>query len=102
MVTLVLVAVTIAISYQAIVQIALSLGSLNAALFPVVLASFYWALKEKAVFWSLVLALVSVVILFFTRQLTPESALLSLPVALVSLIVFSVIFKHNKNIRSYT
>jgi SSS family solute:Na+ symporter len=93
MVILILLAVTLAASYQGIVQIALSLGSLNAALFPVVLGSFYWTLKERAVYWSLLLALISVLILFFAKQLTPETAILSLPVSLVSLLVLQKILK---------
>lgn len=95
MVILVLAAMIIGMSYHKIVDIGLSLASLNLTLFPVVFGSLFWKLKEKAVFWSLVLSFLSVVVLFFTQQLTPENATLSLPVALFSLVAFQKLFKSN-------
>lgn len=93
MVVLVILAIVIGMSYQKIVDIGLSLASLNLALFPVVFGSLFWKLKEKAVFWSLVLSFLSVVVLFFSQQLTPENATISLPVALLSLLIFQKVMK---------
>lgn len=93
MIIFVLLAVAIGIFYQNILALGFSLGSLYLALFPVVFGSLYWQLKEKAVFWSLVLALVSVIILFFGNYLNPQTAVISLPVAFISLIIFQKIFK---------
>lgn len=86
-------AVVIGIFYQNIIALGLSLGSLSLALFPVILGSFYWKLKRKAVFWSLVLAIISVLVLFIGGYLSPETAVVSLPVALVALFVFQKVGK---------
>jgi Na+/pantothenate symporter len=88
MVTFVAAAAAIAIAYQQIIQIALSLGSLNLALFPVVFACLFLTLNRTAVFWSLVVVLASVGALSLTKNLDPQTAALSLPVALVALLVF--------------
>ncbi|MBS3174890.1 sodium:solute symporter family protein [Candidatus Woesearchaeota archaeon] len=93
MVLFVIVAVVIGIFYQNILSLGFSLASLNLALFPVVFGSLYWKLKEKAVFWSLVLGFLSILTLFFFDALNPQNAILSLPVVLVSLLIFQNIFK---------
>lgn len=93
MVTIVFVAMLVAIFYQNILHLGLALASLNLALFPVVFGTLQWTLKKVAVFWSLVCAYASVMILFFLGSLTPELAIISLPVALFSLIIFQKIFK---------
>ena len=93
MVSLIVAAIAIGMSYHKIVDIGLSLASLNLALFPVVFGSLFWKLKEKAVFWSLVLAFISVIIIFLSQQLSPQTATISLPVALFSLLIFQKIFK---------
>lgn len=93
MIFFVFLAVLIGIFYQNILALGFSLGSLYLALFPVVFGSLYWKLKEKAVFWSLLLALVSVFILFIGNYLTPETAIISLPVAFIFLVVFQKLFK---------
>jgi len=89
----VFVTIVIAIFYQNIIALGLSMGSLSLALFPVILGSFYWKLKERAVFWSLLLAFISVIVIFVADKVTPENAAISLPVALFSLLIFQKIFK---------
>jgi SSS family solute:Na+ symporter len=96
MVLFVLLAAALAISYQQIIHIALSLGSLNLALFPVVFASLFWKLNRTAVFWSLVVVLLSVAALSFTKSLDPETAALSLPIGIVALALFHVVFRLRK------
>jgi len=91
MIGFVLLAILVATTYQQIIQIALALGSLNLALFPVVFATLYWTLKPRAVFWSLVVVLVSVVGLGTMNSLDPQTAALSLPIALVCLLLFQLI-----------
>jgi len=93
MVFFIAVAVTIGIFYQNILALGFSLASLNLALFPIVFGSLYWKLKEKAVFWSLVLGFLSIAVLFATNQLNPQNAVISLPVGLFSLLVFQKLFK---------
>jgi SSS family solute:Na+ symporter len=55
MILFIALASLIAILYQNILALGFSLASLNLALFPVVFGSLYWKLKQRAVFWSLVL-----------------------------------------------
>lgn len=93
MVVFVAIAVLIGISYQNIIALGLSLGSLALSLFPITIGSFYWKLNEKAVFWSLTLAIVSVVILFVGSALNPENTAIVLPVALISLLILQKVFK---------
>jgi len=90
MVAFVAVAALLAISFQQITHIALSLGSLNLALFPVVISSIYFSLHRGAVFWSLIVVILSVLGLSLGGSLSPETAALSLPVAAVSLFLFEV------------
>lgn len=86
-------AVLIGIFYQNILALGFSLASLGLALFPIILGSFYWKLKQRAVFWSLVLGFLSIVVLFATNQLNPENAVLPLPVVLISLLIFQKLFR---------
>lgn len=84
---LVVGAAVVGVFYQAIIDLGLSLASLNLALFPVVFGSLFWKLKEKAVYWSLLVTFAFVLVLFLGNYLTPSTASLSLPVALVALVV---------------
>jgi solute:Na+ symporter, SSS family len=86
-------AAIIAIFYQHIIHIALSLGSLNLGLFPVVFASLFWKLNERAVFWSLAVVLLSVAGLSLTGSLDPQTAALSLPIGLLSLMLLQFVFR---------
>ena len=93
MILFIVLAILVGIFYQNILTLGFSLASLNLALFPIVFGSLYWKLKQRAVFWSLVLGFLSIVILFFANQLNPQNAVLSLPVVLFSLLVFQKLFK---------
>jgi len=93
MMIVVFLAVVAALLDQNIVSLGIAFGSLNLALFPVVIGSLYWKLNEKAVFWSLLLSLVCAVILFATGQFTPENSVIVLPVSLIGLLIFSKVFK---------
>ena len=96
MLLFVFVTIIIAIAYQNIITLGLSMSSLSLALFPVIFGSFYWKLNERAVFWSLFLSFVSVIIIFISDKVTPENAAISLPVALITLFVFHKIFSRKK------
>jgi SSS family solute:Na+ symporter len=93
MVAFVMIAMSVAAAFQNILALAFALASLNLALFPVVFASFYWKLKESAVFWSLIFTFVGVGAIAATRPLTPETAALSFPLALFSLIVLQLFWR---------
>ena len=93
MILFIVLAILVSIFYQNILTLGFSLASLNLALFPIVFGSLYWKLKQRAVFWSLVLGFLSIVVLFFANQLNPQNAVLSLPVVLFSLLIFQRIFK---------
>jgi hypothetical protein len=97
MIAFVGLAMVVAAAYQNILTLAFSLASLNLALFPLVLASFYWKLNEKAVFWSLAGTFIGVAVLCAAGSLTPETAALSLPMALFSLILLEIIFWKKSN-----
>ena len=90
------ITVIIAISYQNIIALGLSMGSLSLALFPAIIGSFHWKLNEKAVFWSMGLAFLSFVGIFIADKVTPENAAISLPVALITLFVLQKIFNRKK------
>jgi len=93
MILFITLAIVIGIFYQNILALGFSLASLNLALFPIVFGSLYWKLKQRAVFWSLVLGFLSILILFVANQLNPQNAVLSLPVVLFSLLIFQKLFK---------
>ncbi|MHB8904414.1 MAG: sodium:solute symporter family protein [Patescibacteria group bacterium] len=96
MIMFIIISIVIAISYQNIIALGLSLGSLALALFPAIIASFYWKLKESAVFWSLLLSFLSVVILFLADAVNPQNIAIVLPVSLISLLVMHIRFKKKK------
>ncbi|MBI2673496.1 sodium:solute symporter family protein [Candidatus Woesearchaeota archaeon] len=93
MIMFIALAVLLGIFYQNILALGFSLASLGLALFPVIFGSFYWKLKQRAVFWSLVLGFLSIVVLFVGNQLNPQTAVISLPVVLISLIVLQKLLK---------
>lgn len=93
MVLFITLAIFIGILYQNILALGFSLASLNLALFPIVFGSLYWKLKEKAVFWSLVIGFISIVILFVANQLSPQNAIISLPVVLIFLLIFQKLLR---------
>ncbi|MCX6702565.1 MAG: sodium:solute symporter family protein [Candidatus Wolfebacteria bacterium] len=92
------VTVIVAIFYQNIIALGLSMGSLSLALFPAILGSFYWKLNERAVFWSLFLSFVSVIVIFVADKVNPQNAAISLPVAMIALIVLQKVFNRNNQI----
>jgi SSS family solute:Na+ symporter len=98
MLVFVLGAAAVAISYQEIIQIALSLGSLNLALFPVVFASLFWKLNEGAVFWSLVLVACGVAGLSMSGSLDPETAASSLPMGLGALLLCQFVVRVRRRV----
>jgi len=99
MVFFVAAAVAVASAYQNILSLAFALASLNLALFPVVLASFRWALNENAVFWSLVITLLGVAVISASGSLSPETASLSLPLAFVSLTTLQMTFRYHDRVK---
>ncbi|TAK94949.1 sodium:solute symporter family protein [Patescibacteria group bacterium] len=100
MLAFVAITVVIAIFYQNIIALGLSMGSVSLALFPAILGSFYWKLNERAVFWSLLLSLVSLILIFAAGEVTPENVSIVLPVALIVLVVLQKYFnwRHNYQI----
>jgi len=98
MILFILIAVIIAISYQNIIALGLSLGSLALALFPAIIGSFYWKLKEKAVFWSLLLSFLSVIVLFIANAVNPQNVAIVLPISLITLLIMHIKFKRKKSV----
>lgn len=87
----VIMAASIAMGYQRILQIAFSMASLNLGLAPVVFAAFFVTLNRTAVFGTLVVVALSVGLLAATLTLNPENSIITLPTALVALPLFEVI-----------
>lgn len=83
-----LTAAAVAILYQNIIALGLSLASLCITLFPAIFGSLFFRLSDRAVAWSLILAILSVLILFLGGWLSPATVPIALPVALVSLLIF--------------
>ncbi|MFA4887042.1 MAG: sodium:solute symporter family protein [Candidatus Nanoarchaeia archaeon] len=79
--------VAISVFYKDIITLGFSLGSLSLGLFPVVVGSFYWKLKKKAVMLSLVVSLLGVVVLFGTGQLNPATSVVTLPLSSITLFI---------------
>ena len=101
MIMFVALAAAIAIFYQNILALGFSLASLNIMLFPVVFGTLYWTLKQRAVFWSLLLGFLSVVVLFATNALSPETAVISLPVVLFSLLALEWLWRKRERVPSH-
>ena len=95
MLLFVTITVLVAVIYQNIISVGLSMASLSLALFPVVFGSFYWKLNERAVFWSLFVSFISVIVIFVADKVTPENVSIVLPVSLISLFILQKIFNRN-------
>jgi Na+/proline symporter len=91
MVGSIIIAASVAMFYQQIVQIAFSMASLNLGLVPVVFASFLFKLNRTAVFCTLILVCLSVIALASTLTLNPETSIITLPTAFIALPVFELI-----------
>ena len=87
------IAMLIAIFISDIILLAFALLSLTLCVAPVILASFFWKLKNNAVFLSMLAALISFAYLLVTGSLTPDNAAITLPTAIVFLVIGQLVFK---------
>ncbi|MDD5026406.1 MAG: hypothetical protein PHH13_03450 [Candidatus Peribacteraceae bacterium] len=88
MLAFVLLAIASGLLIQDILTLGFSFSGICLALFPAVIGSFYWKLKDRAVTGSIIIALSSLVaLLLFKIPLSPETVLITLPVSLASLVV---------------
>ena len=86
-----------AVFFQRILDIVYPLLGLTLGLFPTVFGTLHWKLKERAVFWSLILTFAFVIGLSVSGRLTPETCTLALPVALVGLVALQLVLKDASN-----
>jgi Na+/proline symporter len=91
--SLILVSIIVAIFIQNIIEVVFAVVTIGLALAPAMVGSFFWNLKEKAVFYSILLGLISAVVLLAVGYITPETSVVTLPVSLVVLIFGQIFFK---------
>jgi solute:Na+ symporter, SSS family len=94
--SLILLSTFVAIFVQNIIEIVFAVVAIGLALAPAMVGSFFWNLKEKAVFYSILLGLLSAIVLIFIGYITPETSVITLPVSLVILIIGQIFFKKKK------
>jgi SSS family solute:Na+ symporter len=90
---LILASILVAIFTQDIINIVFSVVAIGLAFAPAMVCSFFWNLKEKAVFYSILLGLISAIILISIGYITPETSIITLPVAIVILVFGQIFFK---------
>ncbi|HHH49476.1 MAG TPA: sodium:solute symporter family protein [Saprospiraceae bacterium] len=90
---LILLSILTAIFIQNIVNVVFAVVSIGLALAPAMVGSFIWKLKEKAVFYSILLGLLSAIILIAVGFITPETSIVTLPVSLIVLIFGQIFLK---------
>jgi len=87
------IGVLIAIFVQNIITVGLALTGIGLTLAPTIIASFYWDLKKRAVFVSVIGGLVSIAIILAAGIIGPETSVVSLPVSAVFLLAGQKLFK---------
>jgi len=90
---LILLSIFVAIFVQNIISVVFAVVAIGLAIGPARVASFFWNLKEKAVFYSILLGFLSAIILLAVGYITPETSVVTLPVSLVVLIFGQIFFK---------
>jgi len=98
--SLILLSIITAIFVQNIIDIVFSVVAINLSLGPSLVASFFWRLKEKAVFYSILLGFLSAIVLVAIGYITPETSVVTLPVSLVVLIFGQMFFKSTSSLKS--
>jgi len=91
--SLILISILTAIFIQNIINVVFSVVAIGLALAPALIGSFIWRLKEKAVFYSILIGLLSAIVLIIIGYITPETSIVTLPVAIVVLISGQIFFK---------
>lgn len=91
--TLALIGMLLAIFVQNIISVGLALTGIGLTLAPTIIASFYWDLKKRAVFVSVLGGLASIAIILAAGIIGPETSVISLPVSAVFLLAAQKLFK---------
>lgn len=81
-----------AILFSNILTIVFGIVSLSLAVSPSLAASFFWKIKNNAVFMSMLAGLISLVLLVVTGNFNPDNSIITLPVAIVFLIIGQIVF----------
>jgi solute:Na+ symporter, SSS family len=90
---LIIFSIIVAIFVQNIIDVVFSVVAIGLALSPALVGSFIWNLKEKAVFYSILLGFLSAIVLVAVGYITPETSVVTLPVSLIVLIFGQIFFK---------
>lgn len=84
---LIIAGTLIALFVQNIISVGLALSGVGFSLIPSILGSFWFKLKEKAVFISIISGLITIILVLVVGIIGPETSVVSLPVALIFLII---------------
>lgn len=90
-------AMIFAILVRDVVSTIFGLASFILALAPAIVASLFWKLKPRAVFFSMVGGVLAFLALIISGNFTPENSIATLPGALLFLIIGQLIFKIKEN-----
>ncbi len=82
-----------AIFFSNILTIVFGIVSLSLSVSPALAASFFWKIKNNAVFMSMLAGLISLILLVVTGNFNPDNSIITLPVAIVFLIIGQIMFK---------
>lgn len=93
MIILTITSALIAIFVRDIITALFALASFGLSIAPAVAASFFWKLKPKAVFLSMIGGVLTFLALIIFGQFNPDNAVATLPGSLVFLILGQIIFK---------
>ncbi|MBD3253075.1 hypothetical protein GF386_05050 [Candidatus Pacearchaeota archaeon] len=94
---LILLSIFIAIFIQDIIDVVFSVVAIGLTLGPALVGSFFFDLKENAVFYSILLGFLSAIFLILIGYITPETSIITLPVSFIVLILCQIFQKNRKS-----
>jgi Na+/proline symporter len=83
-----------AIFFSNILLIIFGIVSLSLSISPALIASFFWKMKNNAVFISMLSGVISLILLVITGNFNADNAIITLPVAIIFLIIGQIVFKN--------
>jgi Na+/proline symporter len=91
---LAIISVFTAIFFSNILLIIFGIVSLSLSISPALIASFFWKMKNNAVFISMLSGVISLILLVITGNFNADNAIITLPVAIIFLIIGQIVFKN--------
>jgi Na+/proline symporter len=90
---LIIIAIAMAVFIQDIINVIFSVVALGLSLGPALFGSLFWKLKERAVFYSIIIGMAAAGMMICLGTVGPEASIISFPIALITLIVGQVCFR---------